>query len=214
MEAETEPPCPLGAPQVPAFLSDNGTVDDLTREFLLESQEGLDRMERCLTELESHPTDAGLLAEIFRAVHTIKGTTGFLGFAQLEALSHSGENLLGELRDGRLAAPRGRSAPCAAFPESAQSFASPEGRACLRRGRAAKGYARTVAGCGAALAARGFCKLHRSGLYAARRAGAAESHDESGHQRRRALRAQPGSSAESLTESHTSRSLRDILKQA
>lgn len=79
-------------------------MDDLTREFLLESQEGLDRMERCLTELETRPADAGLLAEIFRAVHTIKGTTGFLGFARLEALSHSGENLLGLLRDGRLAA--------------------------------------------------------------------------------------------------------------
>lgn len=79
-------------------------MDDLTREFLLESQEGLDRMERCLTELETRPGDAELLGEIFRAVHTIKGTTGFLGFSRLEALSHAGENLLGLLRDGRLAA--------------------------------------------------------------------------------------------------------------
>jgi two-component system chemotaxis sensor kinase CheA len=79
-------------------------VDDLTREFLLESQEGLDRMERCLTDLESRPGDAELLAEIFRSVHTIKGTTGFLGFSRLEALSHAGENLLGLLREGRLAA--------------------------------------------------------------------------------------------------------------
>jgi two-component system, chemotaxis family, sensor kinase CheA len=79
-------------------------VDDLTREFLLESQEGLDRMERCLTDLEARPGDTELLAEIFRAVHTIKGTTGFLGFGRLEALSHAGENLLGLLRDGKLAA--------------------------------------------------------------------------------------------------------------
>jgi two-component system chemotaxis sensor kinase CheA len=79
-------------------------VDDLTREFLLESQEGLDRMERCLTDLENRPGDAELLAEIFRAVHTIKGTTGFLGFSRLESLSHAGENLLGLLRDGKLAA--------------------------------------------------------------------------------------------------------------
>jgi two-component system chemotaxis sensor kinase CheA len=79
-------------------------VDDLTREFLLESQEGLDRMERCLTDLETSPGDAELLAEIFRAVHTIKGTTGFLGFGRLEALSHAGENLLGLLREGQLAA--------------------------------------------------------------------------------------------------------------
>jgi two-component system chemotaxis sensor kinase CheA len=79
-------------------------VDDLTREFLLESQEGLDRMERCLTDLETRPGDTELLADIFRSVHTIKGTTGFLGFSRLEALSHSGENLLGLLRDGKLSA--------------------------------------------------------------------------------------------------------------
>ncbi len=79
-------------------------MDDLTREFLLESQEGLDRMERGLTELESRPADAELLAEIFRSVHTIKGTTGFLGFPRLEALAHAGEDLLGLLRDGRLKA--------------------------------------------------------------------------------------------------------------
>jgi two-component system, chemotaxis family, sensor kinase CheA len=77
-------------------------VDDLTREFIAESQEGLDRMERCLTELEVRPGDAGLLGEIFRAVHTIKGTTGFLGFDRLEKLAHAGEHLLGSLRDGRL----------------------------------------------------------------------------------------------------------------
>lgn len=79
-------------------------MDDLTKEFLAESLEGLDRMERCLTELESSPEDAELLAEIFRAVHTIKGTTGFLGFDRLEKLAHTGENLLGGLREGRLQA--------------------------------------------------------------------------------------------------------------
>jgi two-component system, chemotaxis family, sensor kinase CheA len=79
-------------------------MDELTREFLIESQEGLDRMERCLTDLEQHPDDAALLAEIFRAVHTIKGTTGFLGYKRLEKLAHAGENLLGLLRDGKLAA--------------------------------------------------------------------------------------------------------------
>ncbi|MDQ2833801.1 MAG: chemotaxis protein CheA [Acidobacteriota bacterium] len=60
-------------------------------------------MERCLTELETRPDDAGLLGEIFRAVHTIKGTTGFLGFDRLEKLAHAGEHLLGSLRDGKLA---------------------------------------------------------------------------------------------------------------
>ena len=79
-------------------------MDELTREFLIESQEGLDRMERCLTDLEERPEDTGLLSEIFRSVHTIKGTTGFLGFKRLEKLAHAGENLLGLLRDGRLSA--------------------------------------------------------------------------------------------------------------
>jgi two-component system, chemotaxis family, sensor kinase CheA len=79
-------------------------MDELTREFLIESQEGLDRMERCLTDLESQPDDTALLADIFRSVHTIKGTTGFLGFKRLEKLAHAGENLLGLLRDGKLAA--------------------------------------------------------------------------------------------------------------
>ena len=79
-------------------------MDELTREFLIESQEGLDRMERCLTDLEQRPDGSALLAEIFRSVHTIKGTTGFLGYKQLERLAHSGENLLGLLRDGKLAA--------------------------------------------------------------------------------------------------------------
>ncbi len=79
-------------------------MDELTREFLIESQEGLDRMERCLTDLEERPQDGELLAEIFRSVHTIKGTTGFLGYSRLESLSHAGENLLGLLRDGKLIA--------------------------------------------------------------------------------------------------------------
>ncbi|MDP9038309.1 MAG: chemotaxis protein CheA [Acidobacteriota bacterium] len=77
-------------------------MDDLTQEFLAESQEGLDRMERCLTEFERRPGDTELVAEIFRAVHTIKGGTGFLGFGRLEALAHAGENLLGSLRAGRV----------------------------------------------------------------------------------------------------------------
>jgi len=81
-------------------------LDELTREFLIESQEGLDRMERCLTELEERPKDASLIGDIFRSVHTIKGTTGFLGFKRLEKLAHAGENLLGLLREGKVNADR------------------------------------------------------------------------------------------------------------
>ena len=82
---------------------DKKDVDDLIQEFLAESAEGLDRMEQCLTELEVRTEDGGLIGEIFRAVHTIKGSTGFLGFTRLERLAHAGESLLGELRDGKVA---------------------------------------------------------------------------------------------------------------
>ena len=95
---------PKGSRPTTCRLHKREPMDDLTREFLIESQEGLDRMERCLTDLEEKPGDAALLAEIFRAVHTIKGTTGFLGFKRLEKLAHAGENLLGLLRDGKLSA--------------------------------------------------------------------------------------------------------------
>ena len=82
---------------------DKGEVEDLTKEFIAESQEGLERMELCLTELEKRPDDGEAISEIFRTVHTIKGTTGFLGFGRLEKLAHAGESLLGALRDHKLA---------------------------------------------------------------------------------------------------------------
>jgi two-component system chemotaxis sensor kinase CheA len=77
-----------------------GDQDDIVREFLVESFEGLDRLDRDLVALEGTPTDQELLAAIFRCVHTIKGTCGFLGFSTLESLTHAGENLLSQLRDG------------------------------------------------------------------------------------------------------------------
>jgi two-component system chemotaxis sensor kinase CheA len=89
---------------VEARQPDKGKVDELTKEFIAESQEGLERMELCLTELEKRPGERELVADIFRAVHTIKGTTGFLGFGRLEKLAHAGENLLGTVRDGKVTA--------------------------------------------------------------------------------------------------------------
>ena len=75
-------------------------VEEIVKEFLVESNENLDRLDRCLVELEKSPRDQGLLADIFRTIHSIKGTTGFLGFPHLEAVAHAGENLLTLLRDG------------------------------------------------------------------------------------------------------------------
>jgi two-component system chemotaxis sensor kinase CheA len=77
-------------------------LDDVVREFLVESHEGLDQLDRDLVTLEQRPRDRDLLAGVFRCIHTIKGTCGFLGFSRLEAVSHVGESLLSLLRDGVL----------------------------------------------------------------------------------------------------------------
>lgn len=77
-------------------------MDEVIGEFLIESHENLDRLDRDLVELEKDPRSAEIIASIFRTVHTIKGTCGFLGFEKLERLAHAAENLLGKLRDGEL----------------------------------------------------------------------------------------------------------------
>jgi len=77
-------------------------LDDLVKEFLVESHENLDQLDRDLVTLETAPTSNEILSRIFRAIHTIKGTTGFLGFSKLESVAHSGESLLSKLRDGIL----------------------------------------------------------------------------------------------------------------
>jgi two-component system chemotaxis sensor kinase CheA len=74
---------------------------DVVREFLVESNENLSRLDRDLVELETRPQDAELLASVFRTIHTIKGTCGFLGFSTLERITHQAESLLSQLRDGR-----------------------------------------------------------------------------------------------------------------
>ncbi len=76
--------------------------DEIVREFLLESYENLDQLDRDLVALEQEPDAHPLLQSIFRTIHTIKGTSGFLAFAKLEALTHAGEGLLARLRDGGL----------------------------------------------------------------------------------------------------------------
>jgi len=78
-------------------------VDELTREFLLESGEGLDRMEQALGQLQQGASTPESIGEIFRAVHTMKGATGFLGLPRLEKLTHAGESLLSLVRDGKRA---------------------------------------------------------------------------------------------------------------
>jgi len=79
-------------------------MDDLIGEFLNETAESLDVVDTELVKFESDPTDRATLDNIFRLVHTIKGTCGFLGLGRLEALAHAAETLLGKFRDGEMVA--------------------------------------------------------------------------------------------------------------
>lgn len=77
-------------------------IDEIVQEFLVESHENLDQLDRDLVALEREPDSRELLGSIFRTIHTIKGTSGFLAFGNLEAVTHVGENLLARLRDGKM----------------------------------------------------------------------------------------------------------------
>src|ERR1022692_530257 len=75
-------------------------MDDLLREFLTETSESLDTVDNQLVRFEQDPNNSKILDNIFRLVHTIKGTCGFLGLPRLEALAHAAETLMGKFRDG------------------------------------------------------------------------------------------------------------------
>jgi two-component system, chemotaxis family, sensor kinase CheA len=77
-------------------------MDDLLNEFLTETGENIEIVDTELVRLERDPNDTPVLDNIFRLVHTIKGTCGFLGLPRLEAVAHSAENMLGEFRDGKI----------------------------------------------------------------------------------------------------------------
>ncbi|QJR36461.1 chemotaxis protein CheA [Gemmatimonas groenlandica] len=83
-------------------MSDTGDSNEIVNEFLVESYEGLDQLDLDLVELEQCGGNAELIGRVFRCVHTIKGTCGFLGFGGLESVAHVGENLLSKVRDGSI----------------------------------------------------------------------------------------------------------------
>lgn len=85
-------------------MLDTLEMNDLeaTREFLIETREGLDQLDREFVALEADPSARERITTVFRTIHTIKGTSGFLGLSRLEKLAHVGENLLVLLREGTL----------------------------------------------------------------------------------------------------------------
>lgn len=77
-------------------------MDEIIKEFLVESFENLDKLDQDLVAFESNPKDTAILNRIFRIIHTIKGTSGFFGLGKLESIAHLGENLLDGMRSGHL----------------------------------------------------------------------------------------------------------------
>src|SRR4051794_13523793 len=75
-------------------------MDELLRDFLTETNESIDVVDVELVRFEQEPNNAQILSRIFRLVHTIKGTCGFLNLPRLEALTHAAEALIGNFRDG------------------------------------------------------------------------------------------------------------------
>ena len=76
--------------------------DDILQDFLVECGEGLERLDQEFVALEKDPTNTGLIASIFRTIHTIKGTCGFLGLTKLEGVAHATESILSQMRDGKM----------------------------------------------------------------------------------------------------------------
>lgn len=79
-------------------------MDDLVNEFITETNESIGLLDSELVKLEQNPDDTAILGNIFRIMHTIKGTCGFLGLPRLEQVAHASENVLGKIRDKQLAA--------------------------------------------------------------------------------------------------------------
>lgn len=77
-------------------------MDEFIQEFLIEGGELLDQLDRDFVEFEKNPESKELVARIFRAIHTLKGTGGTIGLKKLESVNHVGESILARMRDGKL----------------------------------------------------------------------------------------------------------------
>ncbi|PPR08579.1 MAG: Chemotaxis protein CheA, partial [Proteobacteria bacterium] len=85
---------------------DQSELQEILEEFVTEAEEGLEDLEQNLISLESlaqnGETDAETVDIIFRSLHTLKGGAGFLGLVRMQELAHAGENLLDEIRAGKV----------------------------------------------------------------------------------------------------------------
>ena len=79
-------------------------MQEIVKDFLVESTEMIDVLDQRFVDLEADPSNAELLNEVFRAMHSMKGSAGFLGFTRLVDVSHRAENLLNKLRQGDIEA--------------------------------------------------------------------------------------------------------------
>ena len=77
-------------------------MDEFIPDFLVEGNELLDQLDRDFVEFEKDPSSKELVARIFRAIHTLKGTGGAIGLKKIESVNHVGENILSRMRDGKL----------------------------------------------------------------------------------------------------------------
>jgi len=99
---ESEPTPATIVSNVPSATPGPELSGEALREFLVESYDNLEQLERDLVKLERASTSEEILNGVFRNIHTIKGTSGFLGFTKLERLTHVSENLLGSVREGQI----------------------------------------------------------------------------------------------------------------
>ena len=95
-------------------------MDDVIADFLVECVENLDRFEQDLLALEERPTDAELLDSLFRAIHTIKGSAGFLEMTNLATETHAGESLLSHSCRAAATAPAAAVSSSPPWPEGAR----------------------------------------------------------------------------------------------
>ncbi|RIK84893.1 MAG: histidine kinase [Planctomycetota bacterium] len=98
--AQAEATLPASAMPPGGSTSPSAVEQAAVREFIVECREALDQIDRDLLSWEREPQSADTLDSLFRGLHTVKGSSGFLGFGKLESLAHAGESLLGQLREG------------------------------------------------------------------------------------------------------------------